>query len=52
MTWDFSLRAKIEARFDQARTKDLLPESIDGDSRRQRILGRDQPLGQIQPIQT
>ena len=39
-----ALRAKVVARLHQARAKHLLPEAIDGDAGRQRVLRRHQPL--------
>ena len=44
MTGRLSLRAKVLGRLDEPGAEDLKPESIDGDARRQRVVGSDQPL--------
>ena len=46
----FALRPDIFRGSDQTGAKDLLPESIDGDARGQRIGGINKPLRQAEPI--
>src|SRR5687768_1409042 len=49
MTRRLPLRAEVKACLYKARAKELLPEAVDRDARRQRVFGRDEPAGQIQP---
>ena len=49
MAGQFSLRAEVVARFDEARAEQLLPEAIDGDAGSERMLGRDEPVGEVEP---
>lgn len=44
-----SLKSKVIGSPDQSRSKQKLPELIDDHPRRQRVLIRNQPTGEIQP---
>src|SRR5438046_883663 len=46
----FALPAEIVERRYHAATKELMPDAVDGNSRRKGISGIDQPLRQIEPI--
>ena len=42
--------AEVAGRADQAGAEDLLPEPVDRDAGRQRVLGPEQPLRQAEPV--
>ena len=50
MTWRLALGPKVLAGLDQTGTEELLPETIHGDPRRQRMTVVDQPVCQVQTI--
>ena len=50
MTGELSLSPKIGTGFDQADTKELLPETVDCDARRQWMSAVYQPVGEIEAI--
>ena len=45
-----ALGAEVLARLDQTPAEDLLPESVDGDPRDERIVLVDEPAGEAQPV--
>ena len=51
MAGRLALRAEVLGRLDDARAEDLEPEPVDGHAGRQRVVRRDQPLGQPQPVE-
>jgi hypothetical protein len=42
--------AEVARRAHEARAEDLLPEAVDGDARRERVLGREQPARKAEAI--
>ena len=44
-----ALRAEVVARLHQADAEELLPEPVDRDAGRQRVLGRHEPVRQVEP---
>ncbi len=50
MAGRLALRAEVFLGLDQSRAEDLGPEPIDGDARRQRVLGVDEPSRQPEPV--
>ena len=50
MSRPFALRTEILAGFDQAAPEILLPNPVDGNPRRERIVLADQPSSEPQPV--
>src|SRR4051812_18336929 len=46
----FALRTEVFAGFDQAASEVLLPNPVDRNARRERIVLADQPLGEAEPV--
>src|SRR5262245_57544050 len=45
-----SLYSEIVLGLDQAAAKKLLPVAVYGDARRQRVVSRDNPAGEVEPV--
>ena len=51
MRWRIALVSELLAGFNESNPKNFLPQPIDGDSCRKRVIGMRDPFGQFEPIQ-